>query len=90
MSHFASVSGAGGSFSVPLPAENQTATMTWAVPWAYINGLADADADAWRPDRGSLARTIHDQGGVLACNGGFAFVLSGGPPPVRWWRGAVQ
>ena len=45
---------------------------------------------AWRPDRGSLARTIHDQGGVLACNGGFAFVLSGGPPPVRWWRGAVQ
>jgi hypothetical protein len=43
---FLSVSGAGGSFSVPLPAENQTATMTWAVPWAYINGLADADADA--------------------------------------------
>lgn len=24
---------------------------------------------AWRPDRGSLARTVHDQGGVLACNG---------------------
>jgi hypothetical protein len=44
VSHFASVSGAGGSFSVPLPAENQTVTMTWAVPWAYINGLADADA----------------------------------------------
>ena len=44
MSHFASVSGAGGSFSVPLAAENQTATMTWAVRWAYINGLADSDA----------------------------------------------
>jgi hypothetical protein len=43
---------------------------------------------------GVLLGRSHDQGGVLACNGqhtcGFAFVLSGGPPPVRWWRGAVQ
>jgi hypothetical protein len=83
-----------GSFSVPPPAENQTATMTSAVPWAYINGLADADAQhgvrTGVPWPGPYTIKAACSPATASIRAGFAFVLSGGPPPVRWWRGVFQ
>ena len=51
--------GPAAPFRCRCPAENQTATMTWAVPWAYINrpSRRGRRRTAWCPDRGSLART---------------------------------
>lgn len=90
---FLATSGAGGSLSIPLQGD-QTASISWSVPWSYYNGLwgnAVGVSSMANPQTPPL-QPFTINGGCVGCAGQeetpsqeceFVFTLAGGPvnPP---------
>jgi hypothetical protein len=97
---FAATSGTGGSLTFELPAEDQTATVNWSVPWSYFNGLpggANASVSIPQPSGFAPSEPYMKGGSFSGCSGAgqpntcvFGLSIKGGPDGPAFRPGVLR
>ena len=94
---FGSTTGTGGALTFPLPGD-QTASLSWSVPWSYFNGFgggAGSSANVSSGPFGAPTNPYELSGGALSCGPDgantclFAFTLTGGDPGESYGPGTM-